>query len=151
MVNLSEEVELLRRRVDNLSIENRDLENSNMLLNKVIKMRDRQMNTLKCKTDNLMREAQRKTTNGRVPELLNCTENEALSMERSLTVAKHLTTNFSASKFANINQANMKDIWKQYVDVLSGLLLRHEADPDDASIMEEIQMSVGELVSPPHV
>lgn len=146
MVNLSEEVETLRKRVENLSVENRDLENSNMLLNKVIKMRDRQMNILKAKTDSLMQDPQN-AAKAKLPELLTCADGEALSMERSLEVVNHLTANFPASKFANIDQANMRDVWKHYVDLLGGVLMNHEADPENPEILQQIQLYVAELVS----
>lgn len=47
MVSLAEEVEMLRDRVQNLSMQNKELENSNVLLRKVVKMRDTQMITIK--------------------------------------------------------------------------------------------------------
>lgn len=47
MVNLAEEVEMLRDLVQNLSTQNKELENSNALLCKVVKMRDTQMITIK--------------------------------------------------------------------------------------------------------
>lgn len=144
MVNLSEEVETLRKRVENLSVENRDLENSNMLLNKVIKMRDRQMNILRAKTDSLMQDP-KNAANSKLPELLSCSDGEVLSMERSLEVVNHLTANFPASKFANIDQANMRDIWKQYVDLLSGMLMNHESDPDNQDIRQQLKVAVSEL------
>ena len=143
MLNLEGEVEELRKRVETLSVENRDLGNSNMLLNKVIKMRDRQMNILKAKTESLTEKA----GGGKIPELLMCSANETLSMERSLTVANHLTKNFPASKFTSIDNANMKGIWRQYVDVLSELLISQESDPDNTELLEKISIAVGELVS----
>jgi len=143
MVNLSEEVEALRRQIESLSVKNRDLENSNQLLNKVIKMRDRQMNILKIKTEALTE----KEPNAKLPELLTSTDGEALSMERSITVASHLARNFPTSKFADINYAKMKDMWKHYVDELSKMLINLEADPDNKTLEGKVRMTVAELVS----
>lgn len=145
MINLSEEVEILRRQVQNLSMENRDLENSNMLLNKVVQMRDRQMNLLKAKAEAVLQDSQR-IDNTKLPQLLNYTEGEAFSMERSLEVANHLTSNFPASKFADITQKDMLDVWKQYVDLLSGMLVTYETDPNNEIIQTQIKNGVNELV-----
>eukprot|EP00210_Caulerpa_lentillifera_P008811 g8407.t1 len=142
MLGLSEEVELLRKRVQDLSVENKDLENSNMLLGKVVKMRDRQMSTLKHKHESLMNPKEPSSWGS---QKVITSGDEVLSMERSSIVDEHLTANFPLSKFADVNNDVMKEVWKKYVDRLSELLIDNDLCPNNPGIMEQIHISVGEL------
>lgn len=146
MINLSEEVEVLRKRVQDLSVENKDLENSNVLLSKVVKMRDRQMGTLQHKNESLMT-AQKECLNGAAaPQKAITSGNEVLSMERGSLVDEHLTVHFPVSKFADVNNDAMKRVWKKYVDQLSELLIENDLNPNNPTITEKLHIAVGELV-----
>eukprot|EP00210_Caulerpa_lentillifera_P006627 g6332.t1 len=138
MHNLEEEVEMLRNRVQNLSLHNKELENSNALLQKVVKMRDNQMNTLKHRNEWLL--TQHESRGKSKKAITNGTHRNPVGDELAFA-------NFPTQKDIESGRGdeNMKQIWKNCVDRFSALLIDNDLHPNDSSILDKLHRVVLEL------
>lgn len=147
MTNLAEEVESLRKRVENLSCENRDLENSNMLLSKVIQMRDRQMGDLRTV---LMHNADQQHCASKYPckQLPASKDNDEGTTHKRWEISHRLRDDHNPMKFLNVQHSALRNTWKQYVEMLTERLVLFEADPTNTALRDEIRKVHDELVTP---